>query len=151
MSHPTHEHLPEDGFAGLLVGRAWLPAPLSGPVAGPSPVWIRSDGVFDLSSRAATTAELFAADTGWLQQGTAEQNIYLTGSIGKAAEVFPSNALINRSNEVDLIDVAKQFVTVVKRGELTASVGANAIQFLLASAIQEEIASKCLSANSLGG
>ena len=72
MSHPTHEHLPEDGFAGLLVGRAWLPAPLSGPVAGPSPVWIRSDGVFDLSSRAATTAELFAADTGWLQQGTAD-------------------------------------------------------------------------------
>ena len=87
------------------------------------------------------------------QQGTAEQNIYLTGSIDKTEEVFPSTGSIDRSNnEVDLIDVAKQFVTVVRqRGGLTACVGASAIQALMASVRQEEIASKRLAANSLGG
>ena len=87
------------------------------------------------------------------QQGTAEQNIYLTGSIDKTEEVFPSTGSIDRSNnEDDLIDVAKQFVTVVRqRGGLTACVGASAIQALMASVRQEEIASKRLAANSLGG
>ena len=73
------------------------------------------------------------------QKGTAEQNIYLTGSNDRS------------NNEVDLIDVAKQFVTRVQAGGLTASVGASAIQALLTSVIQEEFASKCLAADSLGG
>ena len=36
--------LPTDGLAGTLVGRAWVP----GPLAGPSPVVLREDGVFGL-------------------------------------------------------------------------------------------------------
>ncbi|MCL4781895.1 MAG: fumarylacetoacetate hydrolase family protein [Bryobacterales bacterium] len=45
--------LPEDGFAGLLVGRAWLPSQ-----QGPSPVLVREDGVWDLSGVAPTLSEI---------------------------------------------------------------------------------------------
>ncbi|MBC3366519.1 fumarylacetoacetate hydrolase family protein [Pseudomonas sp. SWRI154] len=46
--------LPADGVAGTLIGRAWVP----GAVAGPSPIVLRSDGVFDLSERFATLSDL---------------------------------------------------------------------------------------------
>jgi fumarylacetoacetate (FAA) hydrolase family protein len=45
--------LPEDGFAGTLVGRVWLPA-----VDGPAVVVIREDGVYDISRVAPTMAGL---------------------------------------------------------------------------------------------
>ncbi|WP_309123965.1 fumarylacetoacetate hydrolase family protein [Arthrobacter sp.] len=45
--------LPEDGYAGTLVGRVWDPA-----VAGPSPVILLEDGVFDLSASFPTVSEL---------------------------------------------------------------------------------------------
>ncbi len=47
--------LPDDGYAGTLVGRAWVP----GNPAGPSVVVIRESGVYDLSVIAPTTTELF--------------------------------------------------------------------------------------------
>lgn len=50
--------LPADGYAGTLIGRAWLP----GLAAGPSPVAIRADGVFDLSALAPTVADLLEAE-----------------------------------------------------------------------------------------
>lgn len=71
MTDLTRALLPVDGFAGLLVGRAWLPAALTGSVAGPSPVWLREDGVYDLTPRAATTSELFAGGVGWVEDGVA--------------------------------------------------------------------------------
>lgn len=46
--------LPTDGLAGTLVGRAWIP----GEVGGPSPVVLRSDGVYDLSDSFATLSDL---------------------------------------------------------------------------------------------
>ena len=69
MTHDARSVLPEDGFEGLLIGRAWLPADHTGSVAGPSPVWVRAEGVYDLSSIAATTSELFAAGTAWIADG----------------------------------------------------------------------------------
>src|SRR5215813_12498642 len=45
--------LPEDGARGALVGRVWLPQ-----VGGPAVVAIRSDGVFDVSARFATSSAL---------------------------------------------------------------------------------------------
>jgi fumarylacetoacetate (FAA) hydrolase family protein len=45
--------LPEDGTAGTLVGRAWVPA-----VRGPSVVRIDADGVYDITAAAPTMAEL---------------------------------------------------------------------------------------------
>ncbi|MDD2056850.1 fumarylacetoacetate hydrolase family protein [Pseudomonas sp. GD03860] len=50
--------LPCDGLAGTLIGRAWMP----GQVAGPSPIVLRADGVFDLSQRFATLSELLEQD-----------------------------------------------------------------------------------------
>ena len=50
--------LPEDGCAGTLVGRAWLP----GDVPGPSVVALREDGVFDLGGIAPTITDLLNAD-----------------------------------------------------------------------------------------
>jgi fumarylacetoacetate (FAA) hydrolase family protein len=46
--------LPDDGTAGTLVGRAWLP----GPSPGPAVVAVRKAGVFDLSERFATMSDL---------------------------------------------------------------------------------------------
>ncbi|RQZ16680.1 fumarylacetoacetate hydrolase [Burkholderia sp. Bp9031] len=53
--------LPEDGAAGTLVGRAWLPATASTP-AGPALVAVREDGVFDLSDVAPTMSDLLERD-----------------------------------------------------------------------------------------
>ena len=49
--------LPVDGATGTLVGRVWCPAQDDQP-AGPSPVVVREDGVYDLSSIAATSSML---------------------------------------------------------------------------------------------
>ncbi|UQI28976.1 fumarylacetoacetate hydrolase family protein [Pseudomonas bijieensis] len=51
--------LPADGVAGTLIGRAWVP----GHVAGPSPIALRSDGVFDLSDRFATLSDLLETES----------------------------------------------------------------------------------------
>ena len=51
--------LPADGLTGTLIGRAWVP----GSVGGPSPVVLRSDGVFDLSARFATLSELLESES----------------------------------------------------------------------------------------
>lgn len=49
----AQQTLPVDGLTGTLVGRIWDPR-----VGGPSPVVVRHDGVFDLSSRFATVRDL---------------------------------------------------------------------------------------------
>jgi fumarylacetoacetate (FAA) hydrolase family protein len=46
--------LPDDGLAGCLVGRVWLP----GALAGPAVVALRADGVFDLSQHYPTMSTL---------------------------------------------------------------------------------------------
>ncbi|WP_417702090.1 fumarylacetoacetate hydrolase family protein [Pseudomonas sp.] len=46
--------LPEDGLAGTLIARVWLPGDLAGPV----PVLLHEDGVFDLSPLSPTLAGL---------------------------------------------------------------------------------------------
>jgi fumarylacetoacetate (FAA) hydrolase family protein len=46
--------LPIDGVEGTLIGRAWVP----GETAGPSPVVLRADGVFDLSQAFPTLSDL---------------------------------------------------------------------------------------------
>jgi fumarylacetoacetate (FAA) hydrolase family protein len=58
----TSDILPDDGFTGTLVGRV-------GTAAGPSVVAVRADGVFDISTAAATVADLCnAADPAALAQ-----------------------------------------------------------------------------------
>lgn len=50
--------LPEDGCAGTLVGRAWVP----GSPPGPSVVLVRADGVWDITRTAPTCSALLNAD-----------------------------------------------------------------------------------------
>ena len=59
----TARYLPVDGLAGTLLGRAYVPAHMTGSVSGPSPVWLRSDGVLDLSTHAPTMSELLSHTT----------------------------------------------------------------------------------------
>ncbi|MBA1246189.1 fumarylacetoacetate hydrolase family protein [Pseudomonas zeshuii] len=47
--------LPADGLKGTLIGRAWVP----GDLAGPSPIQLRDEGVYDLSSSSSTLSALF--------------------------------------------------------------------------------------------
>ncbi len=49
----TTDLLPEDGTSGTLVGRVWLPR-----LNGPAVVAVRSDGVFDVTSRFPTVSAL---------------------------------------------------------------------------------------------
>ena len=51
------QFLPEDGFAGTLVGRAWIPT-TPGEVAGPAVIAIREGGVYDISGIAPTMCDL---------------------------------------------------------------------------------------------
>lgn len=50
--------LPTDGTQGCLIGRAWIPH----HIAGPSPVLLKDDQVFDLSSEFSTISELLEID-----------------------------------------------------------------------------------------
>lgn len=50
----TSDLLPADRFTGTLIGRAWLPYAIPGPAV----IAIREDGVYDLSSIAATVSTL---------------------------------------------------------------------------------------------
>ncbi len=50
---PWQDCLPDDRFAGTLVGRVWIPA-----LDGPSPVLLREDGVYDLSKEKPTLSEI---------------------------------------------------------------------------------------------
>lgn len=46
--------LPQDGTAGLLIGRAWIPNSISGP----SPIILKGDQVYDISAKFNTISEL---------------------------------------------------------------------------------------------
>ena len=66
------QFLPQDGYSGTLVGRAWVP----GASAGPRVVAIRRDGVYDLSQAAPTMSDLLdAADPAALVQQTPGKRI----------------------------------------------------------------------------
>ena len=56
-----HAALPADGLAGILIGRAWLPARGSMP-EGPAVVVVRNDGLYDISAIAPTISHLVELD-----------------------------------------------------------------------------------------
>ncbi len=86
--------LPEDGLVGTLVGRAWLPASFTGTVAGPSPVWLTQDGVFDLSTLAPTLSQL-------LEQGFSRDQFDLDSArrIGSVEELLANSLSESRNPE----------------------------------------------------
>jgi len=56
LSLQAQQYLPDDGFTGLLIARVWHTD--SSGVAGPSPVVINEQGVFNLAPFGSTIAEL---------------------------------------------------------------------------------------------
>jgi fumarylacetoacetate (FAA) hydrolase family protein len=87
-----HSYLPEDGFAGTLIGRVWAPEGLSGGPAGPSPVLVTEAGVYDLSRIAPTSAELLA-------RGLNRESIDLNQAarLGSFAEIMANTLAAQRS------------------------------------------------------
>ena len=66
MNAPLERFIPRDGFAGTLVGRVWLPERTEAQrrhPGGPAVVAFREDGVFDISRRAPTVAQLIVPST----------------------------------------------------------------------------------------
>jgi fumarylacetoacetate (FAA) hydrolase family protein len=85
-------YLPKDGLAGTLIGRAWIPAS-GGVIAGPSPVLLTEQGVFDLSPLAPTCSEL-------LNRGFAKGDADLSRlrNIGPGGEIM-GNTMAARRDE----------------------------------------------------
>jgi len=84
----TEKHvLPDDGTAGLLVGRAWLP----GPVPGPSPVVLDGKEVRDLSTHWPTTSILFesADPAAALREALAAGSL---PAVGKLSDILANTA-----------------------------------------------------------
>lgn len=54
--------MPEDGTAGTLIARVFLPAPDGGPQGGPAVAAVRADGVYDICEAAPTIAHLLEAE-----------------------------------------------------------------------------------------
>ena len=74
----SQRYLPQDGFAGTLIGRVWVPSSASQPIAGPSPAWIHAEGVFDLAPVAPTCAELL--NRGFASSATNRSTLKRLGS-----------------------------------------------------------------------
>lgn len=72
--------LPEDGYAGTLITRVWVPGENAGPVVGV----VREDGVFDIMSVATTTCALLEMD----DPATAVKNAQLGDNLGSLADLF---------------------------------------------------------------
>ena len=78
LSLDTASCLPDDGTAGTLIGRCWLP----GAQPGPAVVAVRADGVFDLSARFATVSDLLdEAEPAPAVRATAGRRIGALGDI----------------------------------------------------------------------
>jgi fumarylacetoacetate (FAA) hydrolase family protein len=71
--------LPDDGFAGTLIARVWVPA-----AAGPSVALVTAEGVFDLSRAFATVAELAERD----DPAAAARGAVRGERLGSAAELI---------------------------------------------------------------
>jgi fumarylacetoacetate (FAA) hydrolase family protein len=98
--------LPDDGTAGTLVGRAWIPA-CADSIAGPGVVAIRADGVYDLSPQFPTMSGLLELpDPAAAVRATAGRRVGDIGSVQllapcdlqvvKAAGVTFASSLLER-------------------------------------------------------
>ncbi len=86
--------LPEDGLAGCLLGRAWVPGE-SRETAGPSPVLINQGGVFDLAHEAPTLSLLLGSD-GPVATAQGKAGVRLGG----VEEILANSAYDRRDPEV---------------------------------------------------
>jgi fumarylacetoacetate (FAA) hydrolase family protein len=90
MTYDTSRCLPEDGFAGTLIARVWLPAE-----RGPSVALVTADGVFDLSRAFPTVARLLDE-----RDPAAAARAAMRGArLGSAAELLANSVAARRDAE----------------------------------------------------
>jgi len=121
--------LPEDGTAGLLIGRAWLP----GKVPGPAPVLLQSGSnggqVIDISSLAPTVSLLLERENLAAElRGVAKKALPAVGSI---AELLANTAWDQRS------ETKPYFLAPVDLQALRAS-GVTFVDSMLERVIEEQ-------------
>lgn len=85
--------LPEDGLAGTLVGRAYVPGDAAGAVSGPSVVLLSDDGVFDLSRSFATMTDLINVEGDPAQ--AARGALKTATRIGSVAEMLANTGAVD--------------------------------------------------------
>jgi fumarylacetoacetate (FAA) hydrolase family protein len=104
------QFLPDDGYQGSLLGRIWNP---SGACAGPSVVAVRAAGVFDVSARFPTVADLLdQADPASALAGTPG---VLLGSV---AQILANTPAHQRTNDAPYF-LAPIDVQVIKAAGVT--------------------------------
>ncbi len=86
------QFLPQENFTGSLIGRVWVPAILTGSIAGPSPVLLTEDGVFDLSRIAPTCGDLL--NNGFICEDYDTTHLVRLGSFDE----IMSNTMTERRN-----------------------------------------------------
>jgi fumarylacetoacetate (FAA) hydrolase family protein len=82
MADDIESYLPDDGFAGTLIARVWVPAE-----AGPSVALVTGDGVFDISRAFPTVAQLLDEP----DPARAARAAVRGARLGGAAELFANS------------------------------------------------------------
>ena len=87
-------------------------------------------GSIVMPSEVYRSSDLTATERAVSHHGTAERNIYLSGSLGTATD--KERTTISMVSPAELTAAANQLVTVVQAGGLTVRLGAGAVRGLLA-------------------
>lgn len=85
--------LPDDGFAGTIVGRAWVP----GIISGPSVIVVGNKGVFDISNSYPTMADLISQPD---PVGAVETALEQCNCIGSFEEILSNTQVENRDDDI---------------------------------------------------
>jgi fumarylacetoacetate (FAA) hydrolase family protein len=91
----TRQYLPTDGFAGTLIARVWTPAALTGTIAGPSPVLLTTDGVYDLATIGPTCGDLMNGGF-----SSADVDVETVECLGSYDEIMANTIADNRDPDV---------------------------------------------------
>ena len=106
--------LPEDGLAGTLIGRAWMP----GSKPGPCVVTLTEKGVFNISRRQPTVADLLNQDD---PAGIAEYGIIRNVNLGTVEDVLNNTGLAGKTR-IDPYFLAPVDLQAIKGCGLTFAV-----------------------------
>lgn len=106
--------LPEDGLSGTLIGRAWMP----GSKPGPSVVTMTDKGVFNISRRQPTVADLLNQDN---PAEIAENGIIRNVNLGSVEDVLNNTGLAGKTR-IDPYFLAPVDLQAIKACGLTFAI-----------------------------
>lgn len=88
---PEYQYLPEDQFAGTLLGRVWT----VGNPSGPSPVLIKNDQVYEISDRYPTCADAINDSSSLLNMPTNDLS-----SLGSYESIMSNTIQTNKDKNI---------------------------------------------------